>query len=144
MAALDAVTEELRLPSLLQTPPRVQGHAYRFMIVLPLLSETGEVVFTDDHLRALHELLGRRCGGSLASSSLTHPAWHGSYRPDPEAESVSVTDSHTIFYVYTRQTDAADRFFGLLKAALKKAGGQDEILIERAPVWLVEAIPARG
>jgi hypothetical protein len=46
-------------------------------------------------------------------------------------------------YVYTRQVEAADRFFQLLKSWLKTAGlhEQDEILIERAPVWLVEAAP---
>jgi hypothetical protein len=121
------------------TPPRLQGHAFRFKIVLPILSQTGEEVFTADHLIVLHDLLNRRCGGSMASASGTSPTWYGSYQPQPEAESVK--DYNTVFYVYTRQIDAADRFFGLLKTILKKAGKQDEILIERAAVWLVEAIP---
>jgi hypothetical protein len=46
------------------------------------------------------------------------------------------------FVCYTRQIEAADRFFQLLKSWLKTAGLQEqhEILIER-PVWLVEAAP---
>jgi hypothetical protein len=114
--------------------------------VLPLLSASGEEVFTDFHMRILHELFDRRCGGCLASASVAHPSWYGSYRPDPQSEPVK--DYHCIIYVYTRQTDAADRFFQILKSMLRKAGfqPQEEILIERTPVWLVEAaaIPERG
>jgi hypothetical protein len=141
LAALDTVEEDLRLPSLSLDPPRLQGYAYRYKIVLPLLSGTGEEVFTDYHLGILFDLFERRCGGSLASASVVHPTWYGSYRPEPGAEPVK--DYHSIIYVYTRQTDAADRFFSLLKTILKKAGfqAQDEILMERAAVWLVEAAP---
>lgn len=141
LGILASVVEELRLPSLAQDPPRLEGYAYRFKIVLPLLSATGEPVFTDDHLLLLHELFDERFGGSLASTGTAQPAWYGSYRPEPEAE--TITDYHCVMYVYTRQIEAADRFFQLLKSWLKTAGlqEQDEILIERAPVWLVEAAP---
>jgi hypothetical protein len=135
---LASVTEELRLPSLGLDPPRVEGFAYRFKLLLPVLSATGEPVFTGYHLRILHELFDEQFGGSLASTGTTQPAWYGSYRPTPDAEPVQ--DFHCILYVYTRQIEAADRFFQLLKTWLKTAGlqEQDEILIERAPVWLVE------
>jgi hypothetical protein len=75
-----------------------------YKIVLPLLSASGEEVFTDDHLLTLFDMFERRCGGSLASSGVA-------------------------------------RLFQLLKGILKKGGyqPQDEILIERAPMWLVEA-----
>lgn len=138
---LASVTEDLPLPSMALDPPRVEGFGYRFKLILPLLSATGEAVFTGHHLRLLHELFDERFGGSLASTSTTQPAWYGSYRPEAAAETVK--DYHCIMYVYTRQIEAADRFFQLLKSWLKTAGlpEQDEILIERAPVWLVEAAP---
>jgi hypothetical protein len=144
LSMFDSISEDLRLPSLSLDPPRLEGFAYRYKIVLPLLSADGEEVFTDHHLSILFDLFERRCGGSLASSSTAHPPWYGSYRPDPE--SVPVKDYHTVIYVYTRPIDPADRLFQLLKTALKKAGSQeqDEILMERAPMWLVEAagVPA--
>jgi len=123
----------------------VEGYAYRYKSVLPLLSASGEAVFTDHHLLILFDLFELRCGGSLASSGVAHPAWYGSYRPDPSA--APVKDYHTIVYVYTRPIDAADRFFQLLKSVLKKGSfqEQEEILMERAPMWLVEAAPlSRG
>jgi hypothetical protein len=138
VAVFDRIADDLRLPSLLHDPPRVDGFAYRFKLVLPMLAADGTEVFTDRHLVTLFELFDRRCGGSLASTSVATPSWYGSYRPDAEAEPVK--DYHCIVYVYTRQIDAADRFFRLLKTVLKTAGHQpqDEILIERSPVWLVE------
>jgi hypothetical protein len=89
----------------------------------------------------LFDLFERRCGGSLANSDVAHPAWYGSYRPDPGQPPVK--DYHSVIYAYTRPVDAADRFFQLLKTVLKKAGfqKQDEILMERTPTWLVEAAP---
>jgi hypothetical protein len=144
LTPLAAVSEDLRVPSLLLHPPRLEGYAYRYKIVLPLLSASGEEVFTEEHLLALFDMFERRCGGSLASSGVAHPAWYGSYRPDPGA--APVKDYHTVIYVYTRPIDAADRFFQLLKSMLKIAGfqEQEEILMERAPMWLVEAAPLPG
>jgi hypothetical protein len=141
LGILASVTEDLRLPSLALDPPRVEGFAYRFKLILPVLSSAGEAVFTGYHLRLLHELFDERFGGSLASTGTTQPSWYGSYRPEADAETVQ--DYHCIMYVYTRQIEAADRFFQVLKSWLKTAGlqEQDEILIERAPVWLVEAAP---
>jgi hypothetical protein len=141
LTPLAAVQEDLRVPSLLLDPPRLEGYVYRYKIILPLLSSSGEEVFTESHLLTLFDLFERRCGSSLASSGVAHPAWYGSYRPDPTA--APVKDYHTVIYVYTRPIDAADRLFQLLKTLLKKAGYQEEILMERAPMWLVEAAPVR-
>ncbi len=136
LGPLDAIVQDLRVPSLNNSPPRLEGFAYRFAIVFPLLSETGEEVFSQYHLYPLLDLFNRRFGGCLASSSLAYPSWFGSYLSSPEVRPVK--DYHTLIYVYTKQVDAADRFFQLLKVILKRAGFQDEILIERSPVWLVE------
>jgi hypothetical protein len=55
----------------------------------------------------------------------------------PESQSEPVKDHHVIFYVYTRPVDGADRFFRILKSLLKKEGLQDEVLVEKIPVWLL-------
>jgi hypothetical protein len=110
-------------------------------MVLPRLAGTGEAVFTDEHLGILFDLFDRRCGGSLASSSLVSPTGYGSYRPEPQSEPVK--DFHTVLYIYTRPVDAADRFFGLLKSILKTAGlqKQGEVLVERIPAWMMAGAP---
>lgn len=46
--------------------------------------------------------------------------------------------------VYARVSDTVDEFFAQLKAVLKEIGQQEEILIERADVWLTPAANARG
>jgi hypothetical protein len=144
LGPLESVSEDLRVPSLLLDPPRLEGYVYRYKIVLPLLSASGEEVFTEHHLLILFDLFERRCGGSLASSGVAHPGWFGSYRPS--ADMPPVKDYHTVIYVYTRPIDAADRLFQLLKSVLKKAGyqEQEEILMERSPMWLVESAPLPG
>lgn len=115
---LDTIAEDLKLPSLALAPPRLEGFAYRFKLILPLPSAPDEEVFTYYHLGILFDLFEKRCGGSLASAAVAHPGWYGSHRPDPRAEPVK--DYHNI---------------------LKTAGfeEQEEILIERVPVWLVGA-----
>jgi hypothetical protein len=102
LAVFASVAEELRLPSLAHEPPRLEGYAYRFKIVLPLLSAAGEPVFTEDHLLLLQELFDERFGGSLASTGTTQPTWYGSYRPEPGSETVQ--DYHCILYVYTSKS----------------------------------------
>lgn len=42
--------------------------------------------------------------------------------------------------VYARVSNHVDEFFSRLKAVLKEIGHQEEILIERADVWLMPAI----
>jgi hypothetical protein len=139
---LEKNQEDLRLPSLSQDPPLLKGHAFRFKVILPRLSQSGEEVFTGDQLRILHEVLDRRFGGSLASSDIPHPTWYGTYLPELQEEPVK--DYHVIFYVYTRPVDAADRFFQELKFLLKRAGLQDEVLVEKIPVWLLAEAEPEG
>jgi hypothetical protein len=139
LESLEKDPDDLRLPSLHERPPSLKGHAFRFKVILPRLSEKGEEVFTDDHLRLLHELLDRRFGGSLASSDIPHPTWYGTYLPEAQGEPVK--DYHVVFYVYTRPVDVADRFFQVLKFVLKREGLQEEVLVEKIPVWLVAEAP---
>src|SRR5262245_20773627 len=105
-ATLESFAEDLRVPSLTREPPSLQGHAYRFMIVLPVLSQTGEEVFSESHLIRLCDLLNRRFGGVLASSSIAHPTWYGSYLP--RANDAPVGGYHFVMVVFARRTVGAD------------------------------------
>jgi len=131
-----SVREDLTLPSLRDRPHRVQGYAFRFFLVLPLLSSEGERVFTDEHLSHLFALFNSRFGGCLAASSRSGAPFFGEYLP---AGTQPVRDYHTVIIVYASPIEASDRFFPELKSMLRKAPliEQDEILIERSEVYLV-------
>jgi len=128
--------EALSLPSLRDQPPRVQGHAYRFFLVLPLYSAEGLPVFTDEHLTPLYDLFDARFGGCLASSSRSGAPFFGEYRPEGAEP---VRDYHTVLIGYANPVEPSDRFFQGLKPFLRNAPliAQDEILIERSEVFLV-------
>jgi len=128
--------EALSLPSLRERPPRVQGHAYRFFLVLPLYSSEGQPVFTDEHLGQLDLLFDRRFGGCLVASSRSGAPFFGEYQPEGTDR---VRDYHTVIIVYANPIDASDRFFQELKAILKVTPlvPQEEILMERSEVFLV-------
>jgi hypothetical protein len=130
------IRENLSLPSLRDQPARVQGYAYRFFLVLPLLSSEGNRVFTDEHLSHLFLLFNTRFGGCLASSSRSGAPFFGEYLPEGNNP---VRDYHTVIIVYASPIEASDRFFQELKSILRKAPliEQDEILIERSEVYLV-------
>lgn len=135
----DQPAGELQLASLAQG--RLEGHAYRWTIILPLLSETGEEVFSVDRdIGAITRLLDVRFGGCTTNAPTPQPPLHGSWMPDDADQ--PVIDRNTAITVYSRQLEAADAFFQYLKAALKRIGGQQEILIERASVWLPSAVTA--
>ena len=53
--------------------PALQGYAYRFTLVLPLLSDTGKEVFSGLQCALLSRLFNRRFGGYLASAREGHP-----------------------------------------------------------------------
>src|SRR3954462_13717564 len=76
------VRADLSLPSLRDRPPRVQGYASRFFLVLPLLSSGGQRVFTDEHLSHLFALFNSRFGGCLAASSRSGAPFFGEYLPE--------------------------------------------------------------
>ena len=137
MEALNqTIREDLSLPSLRDQPPRVQGYAYRFLPVLPLLTSEGNRVFTDEHLSQLFRLFNMRFGGCLASSSRSGVPFFGEYLPEGIKP---VRDYHTIVIAYAYPIEPSGRFFQQLKSLLRKAPliEQDEILIERSEVYLV-------
>jgi len=131
-----SVREDLFLPSLRDKPARVQGYAFRFFLVLPLMSSEGNRVFTDEHLSHLFLLFNSRFGGCLASSSRSGAPFFGEYLPEGTKP---VRDYHTVVIVYANPIEPSDRFFLELKSILRKAPliEQDEILIERSEVYLV-------
>jgi hypothetical protein len=130
------IPEALFLPSLRDQPPRVQGYAYRFFLVLPLYTADGNRVFTDEHLGDLAFLFMTRFGGCLMTSSRSGAPFFGEYLPEG---TTPVRDYHTIIIVYANPIEPSERFFQELKSILKKAPliEQDEILIERSEVYLV-------
>ncbi len=130
------VPEDLFLPSLRERPPRVQGHAFRFFLVLPLYTAEGDRVFTPEHLGHLHLLFDTRFGGCLASSARSGAPFFGEYLPEGDQP---VRDYHTVIFVYANPIEPSDRFFQQLKSILRTAPliPQDEILIERSEVYLV-------
>jgi hypothetical protein len=136
LALSQAVREDLSRPSLRERPPRVRGFAFRFFLVLPLLSSEGESVFTDEHLSHIFALFNSRFGGCLTSSSRSGAPFFGEYQPEGTEP---VRDYHTVVMVYANPIEASDRFFQELKSILRKAPliEQDEILIERSEVYLV-------
>src|SRR2546430_14264198 len=58
-----AIADDLRLPSLEQN--RLEGYAYLFRLVLPLLNANGKRVFTDPILDELFQVLDHRFGGCM-------------------------------------------------------------------------------
>ena len=129
-------TEDLALPTLRSRPSRVQGHAFRFFLVLPVYNSEGYRVFTDEHLLSLSVLFSTRFGGYLVASSRSGAPFFGDYLPEGTQP---VRDYHTVLYVYANPIEPTNRFFQELKEILKTAPlvPQDEILIERSEVYLV-------
>jgi hypothetical protein len=130
------IPEDLFLPSLRSRPPRVQGHAYRFFLVLPLYTAEGNQVFTNEQISILLVLFDARFGGCLVSSSRSGAPFFGEYLPEG---TTPVRDYHTVVFVYANPIDPSDRFFQELKSILRRAPlvPQDEMLIERSEVYLV-------
>jgi hypothetical protein len=128
--------DDLFLPSLRERPPRLQGHAYRFFLVLPLYSAQGMAIFTNEHFSYLSHLFDNRFGGCLAASSRSGAPFFGEYLPEGTEP---VRDYHTIIIVYANPIEPSDRFFHELKSVLKRAPliAQEEILLERSGVYLV-------
>lgn len=123
----------MRLESLVKGS-RLEGWAYRFTVVIPLLSEAGEEVFSlREDLPYLTSLLNHRFGGSTSPSHSVGPplvgAWEGALGP--------CQDQNTSIMIYSRRVSAAEDFFRKLKAVLKAVGVQEEVLIEKADVTLI-------
>ncbi|MGH7140209.1 MAG: hypothetical protein ACREHD_31100 [Pirellulales bacterium] len=137
-ALVDKPPGDLWLPSLARK--ELSGHAFRYTIVLPLLSGSGEEVFSvQQHIPDLIRLLNARFKGCTTSGD--RPAYIGYWVPGAGGDSGK--DRSTSLMVYSRVSDDVDEFFGHLKTALKEIGRQEEILIERADVWLTPAARTR-
>jgi hypothetical protein len=97
------------------------------------------VVFSGLHCALLSRLFGRRFGGYLASAHEGSPPWYGSWLPQEAPE--PITDRHMLFVLYTAQRTEADQFFQHLKwvLQLEQVAQQDVVVVEKIPVWLVEA-----
>jgi hypothetical protein len=125
----EAIPEDLRLPSLEENC--LEGYAYLFRLVLPLLNAKGKRVFTDPILDELFQVLDDRFGGCLVASSSSAPPLWGLWHPPQESQAEK--DYLTTGEVLANPIEAANRFFAGLKPILKTAGHieQQEILISR-------------
>ena len=123
------IPEELRLPSLEEN--RLEGYAYLFRLVLPLLDAEGKRVFTDPILDELFRVLDNRFGGCMVASSSSAPPLWGLWHPPQESQAEK--DYLTTAEVLANPIEASNRFFAGLKPILKTAGHieQQEILISR-------------
>ena len=124
-----AIADDLRLPSLEEN--RLEGYAYLFRLVLPLLNANGKRVFTDPILDELFQILDDRFGGCMVASSSSAPPLWGLWHPP--RESTAEKDYLTTAEVLANPIEASNRFFAALKPILKTAGHieQQEILISR-------------
>ncbi len=124
-----SVPEDLRLPSL--EANRLEGYAYLFRIVLPLLDAKGQPVFTNPIVDELIRVLDDRFGGCMVASSSSAPPLWGLWHPPQESEAQK--DYLTTAEVLSSPIEAANRFVKALKPILKTAGHieQQEILISR-------------
>jgi hypothetical protein len=125
----DAITDDLRLPSLDEN--RLEGYDYLFRLVLPLLNAQGKPVFTDSTLDDLFQVLDDRFGGCMVASSSSAPPLWGLWHPPQESHAEK--DYLTTVEVLANPIEPANRFFAGLKPILKTAGHieQQEILISR-------------
>jgi hypothetical protein len=119
--------------------PELEGYAYRFTVLLPLLSSAGKVVFSGLHCALLFRLFMHRFGGFLASAHEGSPPWYGSWLPEEADE--PITDRHMLLVLYPAQRTEADQFFQHLPwvLPLEQVAGQDVVVMEKTPVWLMEA-----
>jgi hypothetical protein len=124
-----ALTDDLRLPSLAEN--RLEGYAYLFRLVLPLLNAKGQPVFTDPILDELFQVLDNRFGGCMVASSSSAPPLWGLWHPLRETQAEK--DYLTTVEVLANPIEPANRFFAGLKSILKTAGHieQQEIMISR-------------
>src|SRR5439155_22548242 len=74
-----SVSDDLHLPSLKEN--RLEGFAFLFVMVLPLLNSAGQPVFTDSLLQELFLALDSRFGGCLVPSATSHPPYWGLWHP---------------------------------------------------------------
>src|SRR5262249_56581347 len=104
------ILEDLRLPSL--EANRLEGYAYLFRIVLPLLNAKGKRVFTDPILDELFRVLDDRFGGCMVASSSSAPPLWGLCHPPQESQAEK--DYLTNEEVLAKHIEAANRYLARL------------------------------
>jgi hypothetical protein len=126
-----SISDDLRLPSLEEN--RLEGFAFLFVIILPLLNSQGQTVFTDPLLQELFRLLNNRFGGCLVPSASSHPPYWGLWSPTGSGTAEAEKDYVTTIQIFTNPIEPTNQFFTQLKQILKTAGHieQQEILISR-------------
>jgi hypothetical protein len=107
----DAIADDLRLPSLEEN--RLEGYAYLFRLVLPLLNAKGKRVFSDPILDELFRALDDRFGGCMVASSSSAPPLWGLWHPPQESQAEK--DYLTTAEVLANPVEAANQFFARLK-----------------------------
>ena len=138
LAALQrSISADLHLPSLRQN--RLEGFAYLFVMVLPLLNVEGQPVFTDPLLQELFLAVDNRFGGCLVPSASSHPPYWGLWHPTGGTADEAEKDYVTTIQIFANPIEATNQFFTRLKQLLKTAGNikQQEILISRIDCWLM-------
>src|SRR5438046_9456702 len=80
----NAMADDLHLPSLEEN--RLEGYAYLFRLVLPLLNAKGKRVFTDPILDELFRVLDNRFGGCMVTSSSSAPPLWALWHPPQESQ----------------------------------------------------------
>jgi hypothetical protein len=136
-----AVPQDFRLSSLEDN--RLEGYAYLFRVVLPLLNADGKRVFTNPILDELFLVLNERFGGCRVTSSSSAPPLWGLWYPRQASEAEK--DYLTAAEVLANPIEAANRFFTGLQPIVKTAGQieQQEILIARFECRLMWCLGSR-
>jgi hypothetical protein len=138
LAALQrSISEDLHLPSLREN--RLEGFAFLFLMVLPLLNSKGQPVFIEPLLQELFLALDNRFGGCLVPSASSHPPYWGLWHPIGSRAAEAEKDYVTTIQVLANPIEPTNQFFTRLKQILKTSGSieQQEILISRIDCWLM-------
>ena len=125
--------------------PDVRGQGYKFTLLLPVLKD-GNQAFSPDDEELLRNLFSDDFGGYTCTAGITHPLLRGGWVSEAGQY---VTDYHTRFEVYAKQTPEALEYFRELSQNLARYsrdviagrrpdyGGEEQILIELTTVSLI-------
>jgi hypothetical protein len=113
-----AIPQDLRLSSLEEN--RLEGYAYLFRIVLPLLNADCKPVFTDSIMDEFLFILNDRFGGCKVTSSSSAPPlwglWYPTQASQPEKDYLTTAE------VLANPIEAPNRFFCGLEADPENCG----------------------
>lgn len=124
----------------------LQGQAYRFTLLLPVLDVAGNTLFTPAERTQLRQRFAEDFGGYTCDENIVQPLVAGGYL---DVSGEHVIDRHTRFEVLTKQTpEAMDYFEDLAKdlARYSRAAiaqripgyrGEEQIFVEVTPVVIL-------